>query len=225
MKVGYRILYGLSCKEAILFSWSYEEFCLSCSEDTYYNLERNLWDLCRIRMYSRLKSEKKFISKVGLKTSTTVHLLTSIMVTFGKIMIIERHSNSGHSNSKEISRSIPRQFRREYIDNQPHSHDYDTNWSQGGWTFTITIGREHLVSFISVTFKFWCWVPRESVLRGSSAHKAMRTAQNLKVTLIELLLKLTLLALHQVFRPVHTFLFHCIHLSACFIQPLLHFTF
>ena len=139
MKVGYRILYGLSCKEAILFSWSYEEFCLSCSEDTYYNLERNLWDLCRIRMYSRLKSEKKFISKVGLKTSTTVHLLTSIMVTFGKIMIIERHSNSGHSNSKEISRSIPRQFRREYIDNQPHSHDYDTNWSQGGWTFTITI--------------------------------------------------------------------------------------
>ena len=38
---------------------------------------------------------------------------------------------------------------------------------------------------ISVTFKFWCWVPRESVLRGSSAHKAMRTAQNLKVTLIE----------------------------------------
>ena len=38
---------------------------------------------------------------------------------------------------------------------------------------------------ISVIFKFWCWVPRESVLRGSSAHKATRTAQNLKVTLIE----------------------------------------
>ena len=30
----------------------------------------------------------------------------------------------------------------------------------------------------------------------------MRTAQNLKVTLIDLLLKLTLLALHQVFRPI-----------------------
>ena len=57
---------------------------------------------------------------------------------------------------------------------------------------------------ISVTFKFWCWVPRESVLRGSSAHKAtrLRTAQNLKVTLIEWLLKLTLLEWHQVFRPL-----------------------
>ena len=55
---------------------------------------------------------------------------------------------------------------------------------------------------ISVTFKFWCWVPRESVLRGSSALKATRTAQNLKVTLIEWLLKLTLLEWHQVFRPV-----------------------
>ena len=54
---------------------------------------------------------------------------------------------------------------------------------------------------ISVTFKFWCWVPRESVLRGSSARKATRTAQNLKVTLIEWLLKLTLLEWHQVFRP------------------------
>ena len=30
-----------------------------------------------------------------------------------------------------------------------------------------------------------CWVPRESMLRGSSVHKAMRTAQNLKVILIE----------------------------------------
>ena len=48
---------------------------------------------------------------------------------------------------------------------------------------------------ISVTFKFWCWVPRESVLRGSRA-------QNLKVTLIEWLLKLTLLEWHQVFRPI-----------------------
>ena len=55
---------------------------------------------------------------------------------------------------------------------------------------------------ISVTFKFWCWVPRESVLRGSSVHKATHTAQNLKVTLIEWLLKLTLLVLHQVFRPL-----------------------
>ena len=55
---------------------------------------------------------------------------------------------------------------------------------------------------ISVTFKFWCWVPRESVLWGSSAHKATRTAQNLKVTLIEWLLKLTLLEWHQEFRPV-----------------------
>ena len=55
---------------------------------------------------------------------------------------------------------------------------------------------------ISVTFKFWCWVPRESVLRGSSALKATRTAQNLKVTLIEWLLKLTLLEWHQVFRPM-----------------------
>ena len=60
---------------------------------------------------------------------------------------------------------------------------------------------------ISVTFKFWCWVPRESVLRGSSAHKATCTAQNLKVTLIEWLLKLTLLEWHQVFRPnlIHFF--------------------
>ena len=55
---------------------------------------------------------------------------------------------------------------------------------------------------ISVTFKFWCWVPRESVLRGSSVHKATRTVQNLKVTLIEWLLKLTLLEWHQVFRPL-----------------------
>ena len=46
-----------------------------------------------------------------------------------------------------------------------------------------------------------CWVPRESVLRGSGVHKATSTAQNLKVTLIEWHLKLTLLALHQVFTP------------------------
>ena len=46
-----------------------------------------------------------------------------------------------------------------------------------------------------------CWVPRESVLRGSSTHKATRNAQNLKVKLIEWLLKLTLLEWHQVFRP------------------------
>ena len=46
-----------------------------------------------------------------------------------------------------------------------------------------------------------CWVPRESVLWGSGAHKATSTAQNLKVTLIEWHLKLTLLALHQVFTP------------------------
>ena len=44
---------------------------------------------------------------------------------------------------------------------------------------------------ISVAFKFFAVnskvviVPRKSVLRGSSAHKATRTAQNLKVTLIE----------------------------------------
>ena len=98
--------------------------CLVQTPTTIWN---ETYGICRIRMYSRVKSEKKFISKFGLKTSTTEHLLTSIMVTFGKIIIIERHSNSGHSNSKEISRSIPRQFRREYIDNQPHSHDYDTN--------------------------------------------------------------------------------------------------
>ena len=65
-----------------------------------------------------------------------------------------------------------------------------------------------LIALVSkVTLLEWlskfaqCWVPRESVLRGSGAHKATSTAQNLKVTLIEWHLKLTLLALHQVFTP------------------------
>ena len=72
-----------------------------------------------------------------------------------------------------------------------------------GWTFTIII-----IALVSkVTLLEWlskfaqCWVPRESVLRGSGAHKATSTAQNLKVTLMEWHLKLTLLALHQVFTP------------------------
>ena len=46
----------------------------------------------------------------------------------------------------------------------------------------------------------WCWMPRESVLLGSSVHNAMRTVQNLKVPLIDELLKLMLLSLHQIFR-------------------------
>ena len=49
-----------------------------------------------------------------------------------------------------------------------------------------------------------CWVPRESVLWGSGAYNATSTAQNLKVTLIEWLLKLTLLEWHQLFRPIIT---------------------
>ena len=43
-----------------------------------------------------------------------------------------------------------------------------------------------------------CWVPWESVLWGSSVHKAMWTAQNLKVPLIHELLKLMLLSLYQI---------------------------
>merc|ERR1711884_150183 len=35
---------------------------------------------------------------------------------------------------------------------------------------------------ISVTFKFWCWVPRESVLRGSSAHCAKFESHTNRVT-------------------------------------------
>ena len=69
-----------------------------------------------------------------------------------------------------------------------------------------------------VTFKFWCRMPRESVLRGSSAHKAMRSAQNLKVTLIEWLLKLMLLALHQVFRPYIWNPFSNLKIPVCLYQ-------
>ena len=77
----------------------------------------------------------------------------------------------------------------------------------------VVYGPEYLLSFFlialvsKVTLLEWlskfarCCVPRESVLRGSSAHKATRTAQNLKVTLLEWLMKLTLLEWHQVFRP------------------------
>ena len=79
--------------------------CLVQTPTTIWN---ETYGICRIRMqYSRVKSEKKFISKFGLKTSTTEHLLTSIMVTFGKIMIIENHSNSGHSNSKVTAQKNP----------------------------------------------------------------------------------------------------------------------
>ena len=78
--------------------------CLVQTPTTIWN---ETYGICRIRMYSRVKSEKKFISKFGLKTLTTEHLLTSIMVTFGKIMIIENHSNSGHSNSKVTAQKNP----------------------------------------------------------------------------------------------------------------------
>ena len=81
---------------------------------------------------------------------------------------------------------------------------YMTTCTQWGWTFTITIialvSKVNLLEWLS---KFaQCWVPRESVLRGSGAHKATSTAQNLKVTLIEWLLKLMLLEWTQVFRPI-----------------------
>ena len=61
--------------------------CLVQTPTTIWN---ETYGICRIRMYSRVKSEKKFISKFGLKTSTTEHLLTSIMVTFGKIKLLVR---------------------------------------------------------------------------------------------------------------------------------------
>ena len=73
------------------------------------------------------------------------------------------------------------------------------------WAWILDVMLIALVS--KVTLVEWlskfaqCWVPRESVLRGSGAHKATSTAQNLKVTLIEWHLKLMLLALHQVFTP------------------------
>ena len=71
-----------------------------------------------------------------------------------------------------------------------------------GWTFTIIILEAYSKVILLVLLSNFaqCWVPRESMLRGSSAQKATHTEQNLKVTLIEWLLKLALLALHQVFR-------------------------
>ena len=78
--------------------------CLVQTPTTIWN---ETYGIYHIRMYSRVKSEKKFISKFGLKISTTEYLLTSIMVTFGKIMIIENHSNSGHSNSKVTAQKNP----------------------------------------------------------------------------------------------------------------------
>ena len=65
-----------------------------------------------------------------------------------------------------------------------------------------------------------CCVPRESLLWGSSAHNATRTAQNMKVTLKEWHLKLTLLALHQVFRPLTWW--HCSTHEYCNLTKLSH---
>ena len=65
-----------------------------------------------------------------------------------------------------------------------------------------------------------CCVPRESLLWGSSAHNATRTAQNMKVTLKEWHLKLTLLALHQVFRPLTWW--HCSTNEYCNLTKLSH---
>ena len=87
----------------------------------------------------------------------------------------------------------------------PPTHHTSTNTCKvWGWTLDIT-----LIALVSnVTLLEWlskfaqCWVPRESVLRGSGAHKATSTAQNLKVTLIEWHLKLMLLAWYQVFTPL-----------------------
>ena len=73
----------------------------------------------------------------------------------------------------------------------------------GAWILDVMlialVSKVTLLAWLSKFVK--CWVPRESVLRGSGAHKATSTAQNLKFTLIEWHLKLTLLALHQVFTP------------------------
>ena len=69
------------------------------------------------------------------------------------------------------------------------SHSIQAGWDEARWA-------KWLSKFVQ------CWVPRESVLRDSGTHKATSTAQNYKVTLIEWHLKLTLLALNQVFTPV-----------------------
>ena len=92
------------------------------------------------------------------------------------------------------------------------SQNYFTFWKQklksnmsttihtliSGVVIIALVSKVHILAALS-NFA-WCWMPRESVLLGSSAHNAMRTVQNLKVPLIDELLKLTLLSLHQIFR-------------------------
>ena len=70
-----------------------------------------------------------------------------------------------------------------------------------GVVIIVLVSKVHIL--VTLSNFAWCWMPRESVLLGSSAHNAMRTAQNLKVPLIDELLKLTLLSLHQKFRPLY----------------------
>ena len=45
--------------------------CLVQTPTTITTIWNETYGICRIRMYSRVKSEKKFISKFGLKSSTT----------------------------------------------------------------------------------------------------------------------------------------------------------
>ena len=75
--------------------------------------------------------------------------------------------------------------------------------SQRAWILDVM-----LIALVSkITLLEWlskfaqCWVPRESVLQGSSMHKARCNCAKFKSTLIDQLLKLTLLSLHQIFRP------------------------
>ena len=61
------------------------------------------------------------------------------------------------------------------------------------------VSKVHLLVVLSNFVQYW--VSRESMIQVSSTHKATSTAQNLKVPLIDELLKLMLLSPHQIFRP------------------------
>ena len=72
----------------------------------------------------------------------------------------------------EISRSIPRQF-REYIDDQPHSQDYDTNWSQGNQGPTVSVK----VSKLSTILLFSLFSPVKKMMSFQNMNYVLNLAR------------------------------------------------
>ena len=87
---------------------------------------------------SKVTAQKNPGIKVG-------HLVLELSLKFS---IRYLNDNFTKQNPRsEISRSIQRQF-REYIDDQPHSQDYDTNWSQGkSRTYCVCKSKQTILLF------------------------------------------------------------------------------